>query len=75
MGWATTQAGRYGNALTDALVSVQATAAALAATTTHTAAYYVALARYEAAKAWLAEAYLQRERYELERASRDDGGA
>jgi hypothetical protein len=75
MGWATTQAGRYGNALTDALVSVQSTSAALAGTTAHTSAYYVALARYEAAKAWLGECYLQRERYALEMASRDDGGA
>jgi hypothetical protein len=75
MGWATTQAGRYGGVLSDALLQVQVASQALAGTTAGTAQHYVALARYNAASAWLTEAYLTRERLELERLARDDGGA
>ncbi len=75
MGWATTQAGRYGDVLSDALLQVQVASQALASATAGTAAYWVAKARYEAASAWLTEAYTTRERLELERLVRDDGGA
>ena len=75
MSWATTQAGRFGDTVSQALLDVQVTAEALANTQQGTKAYWIAKARYDAASGWLAEAYKDWQRLLLEKAARDDGGA
>lgn len=75
MSWATTQAGRFGDTVSQALLDVQVASNALATTTQGTAAYWIAKARYDAASGWLTQAYADWQRLLLEKASRDDGGA